>query len=113
MVKQSKKDKFAVILVTAPNVNSARNIAKKALEEKLIACANIVPKIESHYWWEGKIEKSNEVLLIMKTTVTNVKSLEKTVLLSHPYKTPEFIVLKFSDGFQGYLNWITESVTGK
>lgn len=110
MNNRNKKEKYTVVLVTVPDTKTARNIAQKVLKEKLVACANIVPKIESHYWWEGKIEKSNESLVIMKTTVARIKNLEKAVLSVHPYKTPEFIVLKIEDGFNGYLDWIAESV---
>ena len=55
-----------MILVTAPDIELARRLAKAALEAKLVACANIVPAIESHYWWEGKLESSDEVLIVFK-----------------------------------------------
>jgi periplasmic divalent cation tolerance protein len=60
--------KFAVVLVTAPDLKTARALAKAALKARLIACANLVSKIESHYWWHGKIESGAEVLLVLKTT---------------------------------------------
>ncbi len=56
------KDKFAVVLVTAPDVKTARKLARAALAARLVACANLIPKIESHYWWQGKIERGTEVL---------------------------------------------------
>ena len=62
-----KSAKFALVLVTAPNLKTARALAKSALQAKLIACANLIPKIESHYRWQGKIESSGEVLLVLKT----------------------------------------------
>jgi uncharacterized protein involved in tolerance to divalent cations len=61
--------KFAIVLVTAPDLKTARALAKAALSARLIACANLVPKIESHYRWQGKIESSAEVLLILKTQI--------------------------------------------
>ena len=60
--------KPALVLVTAPNLKIARRLAREALRARLIACANLVPKIESHYRWQGKIESSPEVLLLLKTT---------------------------------------------
>ena len=58
-----------MVLVTAPDLKTARKLARAALEARLIACANIVPRIESHYRWEGKIESGKELLLVMKTAV--------------------------------------------
>ena len=102
--------KFAVVLVTTPDIKTARILAKAALAAKLIACANIAPKIESHYWWEGKIESSNEVLLVLKTTKKHLKSLEKLILARHPYDTPEFLVLPLAGGTKQYLDWLATSI---
>jgi periplasmic divalent cation tolerance protein len=102
--------KFAVVLVTAPDFKTARTLARAALSARLIACANLVPKIESHYWWQGKIESGEEVLLIWKTTKSKLAALEKLVLAKHPYDTPEFLILPVSAGSQRYLDWIVESL---
>jgi len=101
--------KFAVVLVTAPDLKTARALAKAALSERLIACANLVPKIESHYWWRGKIESSAEVLLVLKTQKSKLAALEKLVLAKHPYDTPEFLVLPLSAGNEKYLDWLAAS----
>ena len=98
--------KFALVLVTAPDLKTARALAKAALAAKLIACANLVPKIESHYWWRGKIETNAEVLLIFKTQKSKLPALEKLVLKKHPYDTPEFLVLPMSAGSNKYLDWL-------
>lgn len=102
--------KCAVVLVTAPNIKVARQLAKAGLQNRLIACANIIPKIESHYWWQGKIEKGTEVLMVMKTTKARLSALEKLVLAQHPYDTPEFLVLPLNLGTEKYLDWILTSV---
>src|ERR1700722_3088421 len=81
---------FALVLVTAPNLKTARTLAKAALEAKLIACANLIPKVESHYRWQGKIESAPEVLMILKTAKTCLAALEKLISAKHPYDTPEF-----------------------
>jgi len=100
---------FVVVLVTAPNVKTARRLAKCALQAELIACANLVPKLESHYWWQGKLESSAEVLMILKTRRVNLRKLEALVLAEHPYDTPEFIVLGLHSGSEKYLAWLAGS----
>ena len=97
---------FALVLVTAPDLKTARRLAKAALQAKLIACANLVPKIESHYWWQGKLESAAEVLLVLKTTKATLAALEKLILAGHPYDTPEFLVLSPNAGSQKYLAWL-------
>lgn len=98
--------RFAIVLVTTPALKSARTLAKAALKAKLIACANLVPKIESHFWWQGKMESGAEVLLILKTTKAKLPALEKLVLARHPYDTPEYLVLPLAAGNGKYLDWL-------
>ena len=98
--------KFSLILVTAPDLKTARALVKAALSARLIACANLVPKIESHYWWQGKLESGTEVLLILKTSKTKLVALEKLILSQHPYDTPEFVTLPLGAGSQKYLAWL-------
>ena len=104
-----KSPKFALVLVTAPDLKTARALAKSALHAKLIACANLVPKVESHYRWRGKIESATEVLLILKTHRKHLAALEQLVIGKHPYATPEFLVLAIAAGNRNYLNWLAES----
>jgi len=101
---------YSIVLVTAPDPKTARMLAKAALNKRLIACANLIPKLESHYWWKGKIEKGNEVLMLLKTRSSKLAALEKLILAEHPYDTAEFIVLPVSRGSQRYLDWISNSV---
>jgi periplasmic divalent cation tolerance protein len=96
---------FHVVLVTAPDLRSARRLAQAALRAGLVACANLVPKVESHYWWQGKLERSGEVLLILKATRRSLPKLERLILERHPYDTPEFIVLPLTHGSARYLAW--------
>lgn len=100
----------AVVLVTAPSLQVARQLAQAALSARLIACANLVPRLESHYWWQGKLERSAEVLLVMKTTRRRLAALEKLILARHPYDTAEFVVLPLQAGSSRYLDWITANV---
>lgn len=103
---------FAIVLVTAPDLKTARALARVALQARLIACANLVPKIESHYWWQGKIESSAEVLMILKTRKSKLAALEKLILARHPYDTQEFIVLPVSAANKKYLDWLAASCSG-
>ncbi|PYK62602.1 MAG: divalent-cation tolerance protein CutA [Verrucomicrobia bacterium] len=101
------------VLVTAPKLITARVLAKTALKARLVACANLIPRIESHYWWQGKIESSAEVLIIFKTTQSKLKVLEKLIIAKHPYDTPEFVVLPITAGNKRYLDWVSASVNPK
>lgn len=101
---------FALVLVTAPDLKTARALAKAALNAKLIACANLIPKIESHYRWQGKIESASEVLMILKTGKLHLPTLEKLILAKHPYETPEFLILPLKAGNQKYLGWLSDSI---
>jgi periplasmic divalent cation tolerance protein len=102
--------KFAVVLVTAPDLKNARALARAALSARLIACANLVPKVESHYRWQGKIESGAEVLMMLKTAKPKLAALEKLILARHPYQTPEFLVLPLNSGNASYLNWLVASM---
>jgi periplasmic divalent cation tolerance protein len=101
---------YSIVLVTAPDLKTARRLAKAALTRRVIACANLIPKLESHYWWQGKIENGDEVLMLLKTTASKLGALEKLIVAEHPYDTPEFIVIPIGQGGKRYLDWITESV---
>lgn len=97
---------FAIVLVTAPDLKVARFLAKAALKARLVACANLLPGIESHYWWQGKMESGPEVLIIFKTRKSKLEVLEKLLLSKHPYDTPEFLVLTLAAGSRKYLEWL-------
>ena len=88
----------------------ARKIAAAALKERLVACANIFPKIESHYWWKGQLESSSELLVLFKTNRKKLAELERCVVKHHPYDTPEFIAVGLEHGSEKYLSWIESSL---
>ena len=101
---------FAVVLVTAPDLKIARELARGALQARLVACANLVPRIESHYSWQGKIECSAEVLLVFKSKKSRLRALEQFILGQHPYDTPEIVTLPLNSGTPRYLDWLAASV---
>jgi periplasmic divalent cation tolerance protein len=100
---------FAVAMVTVPDVETGRRLARTILEARAAACVNLIPGLESHYWWEGKLDTSSEVLLLIKTTGEKLSGLEKLVLANHPYDTAEFIVLPITQGAERYLKWVESS----
>ena len=98
-------DKFSIVLMTAPDLATARKLSKVAVQSRLAACANIIPRIESCYWWDGKVQQGAEVLVLLKTTTSRLKTLKALVLSKHPYEVPEFITLKVDRGNKEYLAW--------
>ena len=94
-----------VIFVTAPHAE-AEGLARKLLEERLVACANLLPGVTSLYWWENKIQRDGEVLIVMKTTRKNVAKLLRRVKELHSYKVPEFLTLSVHEGNPDYIKWV-------
>ncbi len=101
-----------VVLVTVPDLRVARLLARAVLTARVAACVNVLPRMESHYWWQGRIETGRERLLVLKTTQARLAELERVVHAHHPYDTPEFVVLKIHTGSRRYLDWIGASTAG-
>ncbi len=97
---------FIVVYVTAKDRTEGRKIAQYLLDKKLAACVNIVDGIESHYRWEGQLERSNEVLLVIKTRKTYFAKVAKAVKAVHSYQVPEIIALPVVAGDKKYLTWL-------
>jgi periplasmic divalent cation tolerance protein len=100
---------YIVVLVTAKNKKEAEKIARGLLEAKLIACANIVEGVQSLFWWQGKIDSSKEVLLVLKTKKILFTKVSIKVKSLHSYQTPEIIAISLTAGSKDYLNWINSS----
>ena len=98
----------AVVYTTIDNMQDARKIANTLVEEQLVACVNIIPKIESIYRWKGKIENDDEYVLIAKTTDKNVKKTIQKIKELHTYELPDIIVLPIIGGLKDYLNYIQD-----
>ena len=103
-------NEFVLALVTAPNVKTARALAKAVLQARLAACANLIPAVESHYWWRGKLDSASELLVLFKTSKSKLTALERCILDHHPYDTPEFLVVRLEKGNERYLAWLAESL---
>jgi uncharacterized protein involved in tolerance to divalent cations len=87
-------------------------MASILVTERLAACVNVLPEMESFYRWKGQVETDHERQLIMKTTVARVPALRARVRDLHDYEVPEFIVMPIVGGSDAYLNWIRESTAG-
>lgn len=98
-----------VVLCTCPS-EAAKELAHALVEERLVACVNIVPGVTSIYRWEGKVCEDGETLLIMKTQASLIEALTSRILALHPYDVPEVIALPLADGEgnPAYLRWLME-----
>jgi len=105
-----RNSNYIVILITAKDKKEATKIARGLLEAKLIACANIMQGVESLFWWQGKIDISQEVLLVLKTKKNLFKKVTSKVKSLHSYQTPEIIALPIVEGSEDYLGWIGSAV---
>lgn len=101
---------LSFIYVTTPNVEEGRRIAHALLEKKLIACANILPQMESLYRWQGKIESANEVVLILKTQTRLVDETIRAVEKLHSYDTPCALSFSIDRGSAKYMAWLEGEV---
>jgi len=101
---------FVLILITASSKKEAAKIASGLLEAKLAACVNIVDKIESFFWWKGKIDQAAECLLLVKTRKAKLPRIIKLVKSLHSYEVAEIIALPIIAGEKRYLNWINASL---
>jgi len=99
-----------IVLSTAGSEDEARKIAKHLVQHRIAACVNLVPRIESIYWWQGKVESSQEWLLIIKTTASRFSAVCDAIGELHSYDVPECVSVAIEDGSEEYLNWIADSV---
>ena len=97
---------YIIVFMTASNKEEAEKIVRALLEERLIACANIIDHLSSFFWWQGKIEEEKEVLVIMKSNENLFKKLSKRVTELHSYDVPEILALPIVDGSSSYLEWL-------
>lgn len=102
----SDRNNIVVILVTAPDGSVAEKLARNLLQERLVACANIVPGLKSLYWWSGAVEVSDEVLLLLKARSEDVAAVAARVKALHPYEVPEVVATAVVGGLDSYLEWV-------
>ena len=103
---------FLVVYITASGEN-ARDLASALVREKLAACVNRIPGVESTYTWEGRVERDTEDLLIVKTRTDLFDRLKQRVQELHGYDVPEIIAVPIVAGSESYLEWMTASLSGE
>ena len=107
MKKTTDSRKISIIvLVTCPDKENANKISSSLIEKKLAACVNTITNVESIFRWKGKIEKSSENLLIIKSKKRLLKKLITDVQQNHPYQLPEILALPIIGGSKAYIDWL-------
>jgi periplasmic divalent cation tolerance protein len=99
-----------IVLSTAGSEDEARKLARHLVEQRLAACVNIVPRIESIYRWQGKLESSQEWLLLIKTSAEQFAAVRDAIRELHSYELPECIAIAIEDGSPEYLRWLEDSL---
>lgn len=105
----SSGDEVLVCLCTCPDVELARTLGLALVDERLAACVQLLPGVESIYRWEGAVETGAEILLIIKSTRGRFSDLQARLAALHPYKVPELVALPAVAGLPAYLHWVTDS----
>ncbi len=103
-------EEVRIVLVTAPDEETARRLAHALVAERLAACVNVVPGVRSVYRWEGAVQEDSEVLLIAKSHEARAAALSERVQALHPYDVPEVLALPAAGGSASYLAWLGEAV---
>ncbi len=98
-----------VVLVTVASVRSARALGRRLVAQRLAACANIVPGLQSIFHWQGKVRSASEALIVIKTTRRRYPALERAIKAVHSYSVPEVIALPIVRGSKDYLDWVRET----
>jgi len=101
--------RVVVVLSTFPDTEIAQGIGRELVDQELVACVNVFPRVCSIYRWEGKTHEDSEVFTLMKTTPEKYPELEKALSEKHPYDTPEILALPVAAGSEKYLQWVASS----
>jgi periplasmic divalent cation tolerance protein len=99
-----------IVLTTVTDAAEAERLARALVQERLAACATLLPGVQSIYHWEGEVESATEILLLIKTGADQVTALEERLRSLHSYQTPEFLVLKVETGSPSYLEWMQSNL---
>jgi periplasmic divalent cation tolerance protein len=108
LIKLSMSEEVLIVLSTFGSVEEARQTGRTLVEERLAACVNLLPAVESIYRWKDAVQTSAETLALIKTTIARYARLEARLLELHSYEVPEIVALPLSDGSLPYLRWVEE-----
>ncbi|MEN6330070.1 MAG: divalent-cation tolerance protein CutA [Methanobacteriaceae archaeon] len=103
---------YSLIYITTSGEEESKEIARALLEERIVACANIIPSVKSFYWWEGEIEEDTESILILKTRRDRLETIIRRVKDIHSYDLPCILEISIQNGSEDYLKWLEDSLQG-
>lgn len=101
---------YIVVFITTNTAGEAQRIATLLLEQRQAACVNIIPEVDSRFWWEGELDSAQESLLVIKTRASRLPEIINLVKGVHSNTIPEIIALPIVGGNQDYLDWIDKEV---
>ena len=104
------KEAVTVVVTTAPDADVAESLGRRLVEERLAACANVIPGVTSVFRWEGEVQTEGEVLVLLKSTESVFAALRDRLVTLHPYDVPEVLRLPVAAGSDAYLDWVREEV---
>ena len=107
------RERAVFVYTTYPSLVEAERIGKAVLEKRLAACVNILPGMISHYWWQGAIERGEEVVMIIKTRASLADAVRGAVKALHTYTTPAILVLPIEGGEPAYLDWLMQETEAR
>jgi len=102
---------FLIVSTSTATKEDAQRIAQAVLEPHLAACVQVVGPVSSSYWWQGKLETSEEWLCLIKTSMAHYPELEQAVLTAHPYEVPELVAVSIEAGSSAYLKWLGQELS--
>ncbi len=104
---------FVLVYITTSTSEEAGQIGEAIVKERLAACANVVERVKSIYWWKGVLERDEESMIILKTREDRLDHLIKRVKQLHSYENPEIVAVPILKGSSEYLNWIDDELNPK
>jgi periplasmic divalent cation tolerance protein len=103
---------YVIVLTTLPAGADCPAFAETLVSEHLAACVNVLPEMQSVYWWKDKVERDGEHQVVIKTTATRLDELQARICELHPYEVPELLVVRVDGGDEAYLNWVSQATRG-
>jgi periplasmic divalent cation tolerance protein len=111
-MKGPDMERAVLVYTTWPSIVEAEQAGRAIVEKRLAACVNILPGMVSHYWWQGKIERAEEAVMLVKTRASLAEAVRQAVKERHSYTTPAIMVLPVESVDADYYRWIVEEAKG-
>jgi periplasmic divalent cation tolerance protein len=110
---RSEESEMALVLTTVPTREAGEELVRRLVEDKLVACGNLLPGLLSLFWWQGAVSREDEVLILLKASTRGVPRLFERVGELHPYEVPELVELPVGRVGQAYCRWVIDSTEGR